>query len=111
MSTPIEVASFTIVLVRGAVYQKTFTIRDDSGVLVTLDSAQINVTPVDAASFSWTQANGKFTNASPGVYDLDLTAANTQSYSWSNATYQMAVVESSDANPCLIEGLVFVKNC
>lgn len=106
-----QISSFTIVLVRGGVYQKTFEIRDDAGVVITLDSAQIDVNPEGAADFSWTQANSKFTNVSPGIYDLDLTAADTAAYTWDHGTYKLSVVQSGDANPCLISGLVFSKDC
>lgn len=106
------VSSFTIVIVKGGVYQKTFTITDEDGAPITLTSAQIDVTPNGAAAFSWTQANGKFTNVSPGVYSLDLTAVVTAAFTWESGTYHMKVVDSDgDANPCLISGLIFAKNC
>lgn len=113
MASTESVASFTIVLVRGGVYLKTFTITDDAGAAITLDSAQIDVTPNGDTSFSWTQANGKFTNSSPGVYDLALTAADTASYTgWTAGTYVMSVVDDDgDANPCLISGNIFSKDC
>lgn len=110
MST--SVASFTMVIIRGGVYQKTFAITDDNGAPILLTSAQIDVEPNGAASFSWTQANGKFTNSSTGVYDLNLTATDTTALTWDSGTYKMAVVDGDgDANPCLIEGLIFVKDC
>lgn len=110
MST--SVASFTMVIIRGGVYQKTFAITDDAGLPILLNSAQINVTPNGATPFSWTQANGKFTNSATGVYDLNLTAADTTALTWDSGTYQMAVVDSDgDPNPCLISGLIFVKDC
>ena len=105
------VSSWTAVIVRGGVFQKTFILTDDVGAPITLDSAQINVTPNGSAAFSWTQANGKFTNVSPGVYDLDLTASDTTALVWDSGVYDMAVVESGDANPCLIHGLIFVSDC
>lgn len=107
-----EVASFTIVIVRSGVYQKTFAITDDNGLPILLNSAQINVTPNGAAPFSWTQANGKFTNVSIGVYNLNLTAVDTAALTWESGSYHMAVVDGDgDANPCLISGLIFVKDC
>lgn len=109
MST--NVASFTIVLVRGAVYAKTFTLTDDAGAPVPLDSSSITVVPNGSTQFSWTQANGKFTNTGPGVYNLALTAIDTASYTWDSGQYMWSVVEGGEANPCLIEGLVFVKPC
>lgn len=90
----------------------TLTLTDETtGLPITLDSAQIDVNPSGAAAFSWTQANGKFTNASPGVYDLALTAADTAAYTWTHGRYALSVVQSGDANPCLIEGIIFAKDC
>jgi len=106
-----QVSSWTAVIVKGGVFQKTFILTDDAGAPLTLSSAQIDVTPNGAAAFSWTQANGKFTNASPGVYDLALTAADTAALTWTSGTYKLSVVESGDANPCLIEGKIFVNEC
>lgn len=106
------VPSWTPVIIRGGVYQKRFTLTDDAGAPITLTSAQIDVTPNGASAFSWTQANGKFTNVSPGVYDLDLTAADTTAYTWTSGTYVLNVVDGSgDENPCLIEGRIFSKDC
>lgn len=106
------VASWTPVIVKGGVYQKTFELTDDSGAPLTLISAQIDVTPNGAAAFSWTQANGKFTNVSPGVYNLALTAVDTAAFTWTSGRYKLAVVDSAgDANPCLIEGIIFAKAC
>jgi hypothetical protein len=107
-----SVASFTIVIVRGAVYLKTFAITDENSDPITLTSAQIDVEPNGAPNFSWTQANGKFTNASPGVYDLALTAADTTAFTWDSGTYRMSIVDNGgDENPCFIEGLIFSKDC
>lgn len=105
------VSSWTPVIVKGAVFQQTFILTDDTGAPITLDSAQIDVTPSGAAALSWTQANGKFTNVSPGVYDLALTAADTTALTWEHGRYALNVVESGDANPCLIEGLIFARDC
>ncbi len=106
------VASFTIVIVKGGVYQKTFTLTDENGVAILLNSAQIDVTPNGDTAFSWTQANGKFTNSGIGIYDLALTVADTAAYTWESGTYVMAVEDSDgDANPCLISGLIFAKEC
>lgn len=106
-----QVSSFTIVLVRGAVYQKTFELTDDSGTPITLSSSSIIVTPNGASEVDWTQGNGKFTVVSPGVYNLALTATDTAGYSWSSGKWRWSVVQSGDANPCLTEGLCFVKDC
>ncbi len=106
------VASFTIVIIKGGVYQKTFAITDEGGTPIPLNSAQIDVEPNGATNFSWTQANGKFTLVSPGVYDLNLTASDTTAFTWESGTYRMVVEDADgDANPCLIEGNIFAKNC
>ncbi len=107
-----QVASFTIVIVKGGVYQKTFTITDENGAAIPLNSAQIDVTPNGDTPFSWTQANGKFTVVSDGVYDLALTASDTTALSWTAGSYSMNVVDGDgDANPCLIKGLIFATEC
>lgn len=112
MATEI-VSSFTVVIVKGGVYQKTFTITDEDGNAVTLTSAQIDVYPNGAAAdFSWTQANGKFTNAGTGEYDLALTAADTTAFTWESGRYRMNIVDGDgDENPCFLEGLIFAKEC
>lgn len=109
MST--QIASWTPVIVKGGVFLYTLELVEDDGTPITLDSAQIDVFPNGAADFSWTQANGKFTNASPGVYNLALTAADTAAFTWESGTYRLNVVQSGDANPCLVEGLIFAKTC
>lgn len=108
-----QVSSFTIVLIRGAVYQQTFELKDDAGVAIALDSSQIDVFPNGdtVADFSWTQANGKFTVNGTGIYDLALTAADTASYTFDSGTWRWSIVQSGDANPCLTEGLIFVRDC
>jgi hypothetical protein len=106
------VASWTPVIVKGGVFQKTITVTDEAGAPITLNSAEIVVTPNGASPFSWTQGNGKFTNASPGVYDLALTAVDTAAYSWTSGKYRLSVTDNvGDPNPCLIEGLIFAKDC
>ncbi len=106
-----QVSSFTIVLVRGAVYLKTFELTDDSGVPIALTTSSIIVTPNEASEVDWTQANGKFTNNGTGIYDLALTAADTAAYAWDSGKWEWSVVQGGDANPCLTSGLVFVKDC
>lgn len=106
------VASWTPVITRGAVYTKTITVTDENGGPITLTSAQIDVEPDGAAAFSWTQANGKFTNVSPGEYLLELSAADTTALAWESGVYCMNIVDGEgDANPCFIQGRIFVKDC
>ena len=112
MSTSQTVAAWTPVITKGAVYQKTITLTDENGTPVTLMSAEIDVTPNGATSFAWTQGNGKFTNVSAGVYFLDLTAVDTAALTWTSGRYRLSIVDnSSNPNPCLIEGLIFAKDC
>lgn len=108
------VAAYTPVIKKGAVFRQTFIITDeDTGLPVTLNSAQIDVFPNGAAAdFSWTQANGKFTNVSAGVYDLFLTAVETAALTWTSGRYRMNVVDQDgDENPCFIENLIFAEDC
>jgi hypothetical protein len=110
MSTPI--AAWTPVIVKGAVYQKTITVTDEAGNPILLMSAEIDVEPLGATPFAWTQGNGKFVNAGVGIYNLNLTASDTAAFTWSTGTYRLNVVDGSgDANPCLIEGRIFAKDC
>ena len=107
------VSSWTPVIIKGGVYQKTISITDENGDPVpALVSAQIDVTPVGDTPFSWTQANGKFTNVSAGVYSLDLTAVDTAAFAWTVGKYVLNIVDNAgDANPCLIEGKIWAKDC
>jgi hypothetical protein len=112
MSTSEIVAAWTPVIVRGAVFQKTFKITDEAGTPVPFTTAEIIITPKGDTPLSWTQGNGKFTLTSPGVYYLSLDEADTMGYAWSSGVYRLSVVDGSgDSNPCLIEGRIFVKDC
>ncbi len=111
MSTQI-VAAWTPVIVKGGVYVKEIAITDENGAPVVLLSAEIDVTPNGSAAIQWTQGNGLFTNVSDGVYLLSLDEAYTTALDWASGRYRLSVVDDSgDANPCLIEGLIFAKNC
>ena len=110
MST--EIASWTPVIIKGGVFIKQFTFTDQNGAPITFLSAEFDVTPNGASPIQWTQGNGLFTNASPGVYLLSLDEAYTTALTWTSGRYRLNVVENSgDTNPCLIEGLVFARNC
>ena len=111
MSTQI-IASWTPTLKRGATFTATLTFTDEAGSPVTFLSAEIVITPNDASPLSWTQDNGMFTNAAPGVYDVLVDSATISGYAWSSGKYRLNVVEASGfLNPCYIEGLIFVKDC
>lgn len=107
------VASFTIVITKGGTYRKTFTFTDENDAPIVFSSLQIDVTPNIGSAFSWTQANGKFTVQSDGVYLLELSDADTEAFEWTSGTYHMAAVlaTSGDVDPCYISGLVFANNC
>lgn len=107
------VASFTIVITKGGTYRKTFTFTDENDAPIGFDSLQIDVTPNIGSEFSWTQANGKLTLQSTGVYLLLLTDTDTEAFDWTAGTYHFNGVETSsgDVNPCFMSGLVFANNC
>lgn len=107
------VASFTIVIVKGGTYRKTFTFTDENDAPIGFDSLQIDVTPNIGSEFSWTQANGKLTLQSTGVYLLLLTDTDTEAFDWTAGTYHFNGTETSsgDVNPCFMSGLVFANNC
>lgn len=107
------VASFDVVITKGGTYRAEFGWVDENGAPVTFDSLQIDVTPNTGSAFSWTQANGKLTLQSAGVYLLLLTDTDTAAFDWTSGSYHFNGVESTsgDVNPCFAPGLVFVKDC
>lgn len=109
----VAVAAWTPIIKKGATYRQTLIITDETtGLPVTLNSAQIDVFPDGAANFSWTQANGKFTNVSAGIYNLVLTDTETLALTWTSGRYRLNVVDSDgDVNPCFIENFIFAKDC
>lgn len=113
MSTSEIVASFTIVIIKGGTYRKTFTFTDENDAPIVFSSLQIDVTPNIGSAFSWTQANGKFTVQSDGVYLLELSDSDTAAFTWTSGTYHLNGVESAsgDVNPCFMTGLVFARDC
>ena len=113
MSTEIVIASYTAVIVRGAIFQPEFIFEDENGVPDATSSADFIVIPNGAAGFSWTQGNGFFLNTGVGRYMLNLVEADTAALTgWSSGRYQISVVESTGfTNPCVVEGLIFVKDC
>lgn len=97
---------------RGRTFRHTLTLKDENGNLVPLTSAQIDIVPSGAASFSLTQGNGKFTNVSTGVYLILIPATDTAAYTWSRGTYALNITETNgDIDPCLIESNIIVEDC
>ena len=108
----VPIANYTIVIVRGGVLQVPVSFFDDAGDPEALLSAEIVITPSGAAVESWTQANGRFINIGVGEYEIVLTEAYTTAITWSAGTYRLQVVDSSGfTNPCVIDGLIFAKDC
>ena len=107
-----QVSAWQPVIVKGATFEKTFRFEDENGTPVTFTSAQIDVFPNGDTPFSWTQANGKFTNTAPGDYLLALDETETATYLWTSGTYRLNAIEGGvDAYPCLIGSLIFAKDC
>ena len=113
MPTSEIVASFTIVITKGGTYRRTFTFTDENDTPIDFTSLQVDVTPNIGDPFSWTQANGKFTIQSTGVYLLELSNTDTEAFEWTAGTYHFDAVlaTSGDVDPCYISGLVFANNC
>lgn len=105
------VASYTPVIIKGAIFTPIFTFTDGDGAPSVISSASFDVAPNGAASFSWTQGNGKFLNTDVGVFQLALDEADTAALTWTAGRYRISVVEGGETNPCIIEGLIFAKEC
>ena len=112
MSTSQVVAAWTPIIIRGNVYEKTVTWEDENGTPINFIDQQIDVIPNGAASFSWTQGNGKYTLQSTGVYLLRLDPADTTALTWSSGKYRISGIEGDgDTAECFLEGLIFCKDC
>lgn len=114
MSTVLEqgvvVANWTIVLVRGQVYNRDLDFFADGNPDPMLN-VTIVITPNEASPLSWT-LGAEITNTAPGEYFISVTGAQTTSYLWSSGSYRVQVVNLSGVtNPCIIEGLIFVRDC
>ena len=106
------VAAWTPVIVKGNVFEKTIVWEDEDGIPIPFSDQQIDVDPNGAASFSWTQGNGKYTLVSPGQYLLRLDPADTLALTWTSGKYRISGIEGDgDTFKCVLEGLIFAKNC
>ena len=111
MSTTL-IASWTPTLIRGGVFSSPLRFTDEAGTPIPYTDPQIIITPNGAATVTWSIANGQVTFVSTGVYTIFVPAAEISTYTWSSGKYRLQVVDG-DGNtiPCLIEGLIFVKDC
>lgn len=106
-----QIASYTFVIIRGAVLQIPFAFYDDAGIENVL-SASIIITPEGASEVQWTQGNGLFPQTGTGQFATNLSEANTTALTWDFGRYRLEIVDSSGFTvPCITEGFVYVKNC
>ena len=110
-----EIASFTIVLVKGGIYVNQWSFTDDTGNPIPILDASIVVEPTEptaGATETWDTSNGRFTQISSGVWLLDLDVTYINSVTWTAGKYHVAVVEPSGfPDPCITGGLVFATEC
>jgi len=112
MSTQTLVASWTITLIRGGVFGSPLEFRDQSGTPIPYTSPEIVITPNGASPVTWSIGGGQITFVSTGTYSVFIPAVQINSYLWSSGKYRLQVIDgSSNTVPCLIEGLIFVKDC
>jgi hypothetical protein len=108
--TPI--AQWTPVIIKGGVFQKTFTFTDEDGVAIDYTDFEIVVTPNGASPFTWNVANGQVSAGGTGIYTLFVDQTETAAYAWENGRYRLSVTDpDSNPVPCLIEGLAFARDC
>ncbi len=106
------IAAWTPVIIKGAVYTPEISFDDEDGVAIAVSSATVYVTPNGSAAIEWSQGNGLFLNTATGVYQLALDEAYTAALTWESGRYRIQVTEpNGDVNPCIIEGLIFAKEC
>ena len=104
----VQVPFWTIQIKRGVDYNATLTFRSD-GELFSFDEASLIINPQNGGQVEWTQANGKFTNTSLGIYAVAVDASETDGYSWSFATWRLQVVRDGEPNSSFMSGRVFVS--
>jgi len=108
----VEIASYTPVITRGGPFIKQFGFLDSNGDPVATLDAQFIVEPDNAAEVTWDSGDGRFTNVGTGLYLLNLSESYTDSLVWSSGHYHILIVDASGfTQPCIIGGLIFVKNC
>jgi len=106
------IASFTPVIIRGGVYQTSITFRDALNAPIPTLSAAFIGTPNGSAPFTWDAGNSLFINIGVGTYRFNLSEADTAALAWDSGSYRVEVVDVSGFTiPCIIEGLMFAKDC
>ena len=111
MSTQ-TISSWSPIIIKGGVFAKTFTFTDEDGTPIPYTDFAIIVTPNGASPFTWNIANGQVTFVSTGIYTLNVNEVETAAYTWTSGRYRLSVTDGSgDPVPCLIEGLIFAKDC
>lgn len=106
-----EVLIWKPVIVRAAVFRKTFTFMIGT-TPYTFTTAEFVITPDNGDPVVlWNQGNGKFTLVG-NQYFIYLDEIETASYAWDTGRYALSVEESNgDLHPCLIEGPIRVIDC
>lgn len=108
----VEISSWTPVITRGGAFIHQLSFLDDDGDPIALLDAEFIVEPNGSASITWSSADGRFTNVSPGVYLLNLEEAYTPTLSWDSGRYHISIVDPSGiTDPCITEGTIFVEDC
>lgn len=111
MSTQL-IASWTPTVIKGGVFQKTFTFTDEDGNPIAYTDFEIVITPNGASPFTWNVANGQIAFVSTGIYTLFVDQTETAAYSWTSGRYRLSVTDASgNPIPCLTEGLIFSRDC
>lgn len=108
-----EIASYTIVIIRGGVFQVPISFFDEAGDPENTLSASIIITPNGGfPEEQWTQANGLFPQVATGEYTTNLSEADTAAIAWDSGRYRIEIVDGSGFTvPCITEGLAFAKDC
>ena len=107
-----QIASWTPVIIRGGVFQIPIGFLDD-GEPENVLSASVIITPNDGfPEEQWTQANGLFPNVGVGEFTTNLSESDTTGIAWDSGSYRIEIVDGSGFTvPCIVEGLIFAKDC
>jgi hypothetical protein len=106
------ISAWTPMIVKGEQFSKQFTFTDANGDPIAYTDFEIIVTPQGAAQFTWNVANGQVTFVSTGVYSLLVDDTETATYTWTEGKYKLSLTDpNSQPIPCLIENLIFARDC
>jgi hypothetical protein len=111
---PQQVPNWTPTILKGELFKKEFAFTDVNGAPIAYTSFVITVTSLADGSTlaTWDTGGGFVTFVSTGVYQLLLTAVQTAAISWTQAKYRLSLVDpDSNVIPCLIENLIFARDC